>query len=670
MSKTRIGGGIGLKAVILVALLSVVSLIGMGALIFNGFRMQRIAREFKEKYGNELIHDYFTELYAFLDAIEVSSGISQNLAETFYMLKDVMDREELQKHMKDVYYTSFARETVLLGGGAFYEPNAFYSDVHDFHCFVSKELSAAGVASEDNVKWVGDEWAWDIDTYEEGWYQVALPKTWNRAIKRDQRYYWSELYVDESVNALMVTVSLPIYTYKVPKNIVGVATVDVSLLTLQKMVTSFALPTPSTKIAGFSVVNNATFAFSGSEKYDVEPYPKDSWLVQLKELKPGQILKKNIVVDGKDHKLSAAVHKSGVGIAMLVPTDEENAVINALQIENLIYVGIIILIMIIIIVFSLSAVYNWIVHPILKAIDGLSDSSSHVTIAADEISNTSQSMANGASEQASNLEEISSSLNEITSMTKQTADNARSADALVKDSVEKAKAGKDAMGRLHEAVIEIQNSSHETAKILKDIDEIAFQTNLLALNAAVEAARAGEAGKGFAVVAEEVRNLAQRSAESAKKTAQLIESSQASSLRGVSLAQETTDAIGKITEVSNKIAMIVDEITTAAEEQARGVSQVNTAIGSMDQITQANAKGAKELASSSQELNSQSLTMNGLMGDLVGVVDGEAAKEERLKHHNTMVKQRKTALMKKVSVIKKQPAKPQALISFDDDKRV
>jgi len=308
-----------------------------------------------------------------------------------------------------------------------------------------------------------------------------------------------------------------------------------------------------------------------------------------------------------------------------------------------------------------------IVKPIAEAIEGLSESSSQVTMASGEISTTSQEMADGATQQASNLEEISSSLNEITSMTKQTAHNAKNADSLVKDSVQKAKAGKDAMGRLHEAVIEIQNSSNETAKILKDIDEIAFQTNLLALNAAVEAARAGEAGKGFAVVAEEVRNLAQRSADSAKKTAHLIESSQASSLRGVDLAEETSDAIGKIAEVSNKIAMIVDEITTAAQEQARGVSQVNAAIGNMDQITQSNAAGSEELAASSEELNSQSLTMNDLMGDLIGVVDGEAVKEEKLRHHNTMVIQKRTERARKTAAIRSLPIKPHALVSFDDD---
>ena len=289
-----------------------------------------------------------------------------------------------------------------------------------------------------------------------------------------------------------------------------------------------------------------------------------------------------------------------------------------------------------------------IVGPISAAISGLSSGSGHVTTASGEISNAAQSLAAGASEQAGNLEEISASLNQITSMTKQTADNAKNADVLVQDSVQKAKESQEAMQRLQEAVEGIKKSSNETAKILKDIDEIAFQTNLLALNAAVEAARAGEAGKGFAVVAEEVRNLAQRSAESAKKTAELIENSQKNSQAGVTLANETAEAIGKITDSASKIAVIVTEITGAAEEQARGVSQVNGAVANMDQVTQSNASQSEELAASSQELSSQAMTMNDLVGDLVGVVDGEEAKAARQKQ-TSMASSRHTKQMAAIS---------------------
>ncbi|MCL2846027.1 MAG: methyl-accepting chemotaxis protein [Chitinivibrionia bacterium] len=288
-------------------------------------------------------------------------------------------------------------------------------------------------------------------------------------------------------------------------------------------------------------------------------------------------------------------------------------------------------------VFLCITIVRSIVKCVSTAIKGLSSGSEQVTTASNEISKAAQSMASGASEQAANLQEISASLNEITSMTKQTADNAKNADAFVQDSVIKAKESQTAMDRLQSAVIEIQQSSDETAKIVKDIDEIAFQTNLLALNAAVEAARAGEAGKGFAVVAEEVRNLAQRSAASAKKTAELIESSQKSSLQGVNLAKDTAITIEKITEASNKASVIVAEISSAAEEQARGVAQVNSAVVSMDALTQANASQSEELAASAEELSSQAFSMDDWVDNLVGVIDGETAKTLRLSQRNSLV---------------------------------
>ena len=276
-----------------------------------------------------------------------------------------------------------------------------------------------------------------------------------------------------------------------------------------------------------------------------------------------------------------------------------------------------------------------------------------------DVAQTSSSAINSLSEtsgnQVSSFETISSSLNEITSMTKQTADNAKNADTLVRDSVDKANASQEAMNRLHKAVIEIQNSSNETAKILKDIDEIAFQTNLLALNAAVEAARAGEAGKGFAVVAEEVRNLAQRSAESAKKTADLIESSQRSSSQGVDLAEETANAIGKITEMSAKIAMIVTEITTAAAEQAKGVSQINTTIADMTQGTQDMSANLHDLSANSGNLSEQAGKMKELSEELVTIVDGKNSKREQ-KYDRTR---------SNGSFTKKQ--RSGALIAFKDD---
>ncbi|MCP4546835.1 MAG: hypothetical protein GY835_10270, partial [bacterium] len=179
--------------------------------------------------------------------------------------------------------------------------------------------------------------------------------------------------------------------------------------------------------------------------------------------------------------------------------------------------------------------------PLNRIIQGLSEGASQIADASGQVSGSSQTLAEGSSEQASSVEEISASLEEISSMVRTNSDNAKSADSEMQNSSTLINQGTESMGKLSTAIEGIKNSSDETAKINKTIDDIAFQTNLLALNAAVEAARAGDAGKGFAVVAEEVRNLAQRAGEASRNTADLIKESTANAESGVSIAAETAD---------------------------------------------------------------------------------------------------------------------------------
>ena len=232
-------------------------------------------------------------------------------------------------------------------------------------------------------------------------------------------------------------------------------------------------------------------------------------------------------------------------------------------------------------------------------------SADQVAAAAEQISSGSQSLAQGTSEQASTLEEVASSLLELSTMSGQSAANAREAKGLSDGARVGTDEGVAAMHRLTEAMERIKVSSDETAKIVKTIDEIAFQTNLLALNAAVEAARAGDAGKGFAVVAEEVRNLAMRSAEAAKTTAQLIEDSVSNSEGGVALNSEVMAALQEIQKQVIQVSEVMDEIAAGAEQQSHGVEQINSAVEQMNQVTQTTAANAEESSSASEELTAQ-----------------------------------------------------------------
>jgi len=261
-------------------------------------------------------------------------------------------------------------------------------------------------------------------------------------------------------------------------------------------------------------------------------------------------------------------------------------------------------------------------RPLHRAIEGLSAGAGQFASAAREISSSSGMLAEGASSQAASLEETSASLEEISSMTKRNADSATHAKELSARTRVAADRGTSDMQEMKAAMDAIKLSSAEIAKIVKTIDEIAFQTNLLALNAAVEAARAGEAGAGFAVVAEEVRNLAQRSAQAARESALRLDDSVAKSGHGVAISAKVAESFQIIVKQATEVDTLIAEIANASQEQSQGLGQINTAVGKMDQVTQNNAAGAEETASAAEELSAQSEELRHLVSDLQALVGG------------------------------------------------
>jgi methyl-accepting chemotaxis protein len=263
-----------------------------------------------------------------------------------------------------------------------------------------------------------------------------------------------------------------------------------------------------------------------------------------------------------------------------------------------------------------------IVGRVNAVIGGITDGAEEMSTCSGQLAKASQDLADGASYQAASLQETSSSLEEISSMAKQNAQHAGEAKTMMAEVKEIVGKVNKNMGDMAVAIEKINSSSHETDKIVKTIDEIAFQTNLLALNAAVEAARAGEAGAGFAVVADEVRNLALRAADAAKNTAKRIGDTIKAVKEGNDITLATQASFKENMEISSKVSALVEEIAEASGEQTQGIEQVNNAVAEMDKLTQQNASGAEESASVAQEMNSQAENMKSFVQDLIELVHG------------------------------------------------
>ena len=260
-----------------------------------------------------------------------------------------------------------------------------------------------------------------------------------------------------------------------------------------------------------------------------------------------------------------------------------------------------------------------------QIITELGKASTQVADAAAMISSTSHHLAEGATEQAASLEETSASLEEMSSMPRRNADNAGVTATTTTHELQLIDEGAKAVQNMSSSMHEISDSAKQISHIIKTIEEISFQTNLLALNAAVEAARAGDAGKGFAVVADEVRNLAQRAAQAARDTSELIESTVTRVHSGEEVAEHLDSSFRQIETEAREVGKLIGEITSASSEQAQGVDQINIAVERMDKVTQATAANAEESASASEELSAQAASLQTVVETLVSLVTGQAA---------------------------------------------
>ncbi len=262
---------------------------------------------------------------------------------------------------------------------------------------------------------------------------------------------------------------------------------------------------------------------------------------------------------------------------------------------------------------SLRADFNAAADQLSQTLRQVSASTAAIDSGSNEISQSAQDLSKRTEQQAASLEETAAALDEITSNVSNASKRTEEARAMAIEANSSARQSGIVVANAVDAMHRIEQSSAQISNIIGVIDEIAFQTNLLALNAGVEAARAGEAGKGFAVVAQEVRELAQRSAQAAKEIKGLIHASGSEVSNGVRLVKETGAALKIIETHVVTINAQLDAIATSAREQATGLAEVNTAVNQMDQVTQQNAAMVEESTAASATLAAEANRMKGLI---------------------------------------------------------
>jgi len=258
--------------------------------------------------------------------------------------------------------------------------------------------------------------------------------------------------------------------------------------------------------------------------------------------------------------------------------------------------------------------FNTAAERLRDALRGINGATGGISAGSEEIAQASDDLSRRTEQQAASLEETAAALDQITATVRKTASGALEVSSLVAQ----ARTGAERSGAIVEqavsAMSQIESSSNQVNQIISVIDEIAFQTNLLALNAGVEAARAGEAGRGFAVVAQEVRALAQRSADAAKEIKTLISTSSQQVGAGVDLVAQTGEALHAIVGQVASIDALVKEIAASAQEQSTGLHQVNVAVNQMDQVVQQNAAMVEEATAATHSLKGEAGELAVLVG--------------------------------------------------------
>lgn len=552
---------------------------------------QRIRAELDGKY--KVAH----QLYVLLEGSRISGGI---------------EREKVNAVLKQTLVANKG----IFGVWATYEKDKF--DGKDQEYFGKPLFEKTGA--------FGPYWNWGPDgktltlvndvTYDGTFYTIP---------KQKGHPLFVEPYFDSVTKVLMTSPAIPVFHEKT-KELLGVVGIDIALSDLVKEVEK-AKPFPtSIPFLVSSSFKYATHVDSNMVGKDVElPFGKTEF-AKAHSNKESFHMTGIDPVDGEEYTyvMTPIVLADGHdNWAFFIKTPQKTIMSGAYmllwtQVGLAAFFLVLITLAIVLISSKISKTF-------LKLTENLKDSEDIVRNAIEQVSLAGQNLANTTSTSAASLQETVASLEEMASIVKLSSDNAHQAASLSQTSSLSAEKGETEMRHLLHAMTEISEASRKIEEITAVIDDLSFQTNLLALNAAVEAARAGEQGKGFAVVADAVRSLAQKSAEAAKGISSLISDSVEKIESGTQKASAAGEVLQEIVGSVQKVSSLNKDISSSSSEQAVGIAQISQAMNHLDATIQINATSSQEIAATVVQIHKQSEIMSRVVDEIKEVVSGKAS---------------------------------------------